>query len=91
MKKRGIAGKIYFFGKQFEDGKLFVVLKLREQAEVAELVDARDLKSRVQQWTYGFDSRLRHPHLSLISFRCCCDKKPNQNNHEFGIHKDPAE
>jgi hypothetical protein len=27
---------------------------------VAELVDARDLKSRVQQWTCGFDSRLRH-------------------------------
>ncbi len=32
----------------------------RRQAEVAELVDARDLKSRVQQWTCGFDSRLRH-------------------------------
>ena len=29
-------------------------------AEVAELVDAQDLKSCVQQWTCGFDSRLRH-------------------------------
>jgi hypothetical protein len=44
---------------------LFVPLKLGEQAEVAELVDARDLKSRVQQWTYGFDSRLRH-HILLF-------------------------
>ncbi len=60
---------------------------------MAELVDARDLKSRVQQWTYGFDSRLRYLRFSLFSFPfdVAAIKKPNQNNHEFGIYEDPAE
>lgn len=42
-------------------------------AEVAELVDAQDLKSCVQQWTCGFDSRLRH-HIS--------------DNHEVSVYED---
>lgn len=48
-----------------------VVLSIRKRlfaqllAEVAELVDAQDLKSCVQQWTCGFDPRLRHHHHTI--------------------------
>ncbi len=38
-------------------------------AEVAELVDAQDLKSCVQQWTCGFDSRLRHHNSTDMKFQ----------------------
>jgi hypothetical protein len=69
-----MAGKvtIYFFGKPCEDSKLpdLSGTWVPQLAEVAELVDARDLKSRVQQWTCGFDSRLRHhiTHSILLAF-----------------------
>lgn len=49
----------HYFAKNIEDGKLTSLLANRA-AEVAELVDAQDLKSCVQQWTCGFDPRLRH-------------------------------
>jgi hypothetical protein len=58
----------YFFGKPCEDAK-FLDLKGRRNAEVAELVDAQDLKSCVQQWTCGFDSRLRHHSCTMLLFR----------------------
>lgn|GEM_PF-3873495 len=57
------------------------------KAEVAELVDAQDLKSCVQQWTYGFDSRLRH-HIFLIvtqflRYSVILQRKTNRHQHEF--------
>ncbi len=53
----------HYLGKNIEDAKLTSLL-LNRAAEVAELVDAQDLKSCVQQWTCGFDPRLRHPDQS---------------------------
>ena len=38
---------------------------MRRYAGVAELVDARDLKSRDARASYGFDSRFRHQFFNI--------------------------
>ena len=56
-----------FFKKDLTFGEVSVIIyRLKElkaratNAGVAELVDARDLKSRDTKVSYGFDSRFRH-------------------------------
>ena len=47
-------------------------------AEMAELVDAQDLKSCVQKWTCGFDSRFLHSFLSSNHIQKTSDEKPRR-------------